>query len=155
MEPTTKTRIMKWLSAILLAVLVGILVYAGCFAEPGTGESYIKAAENFRERLEKKVAEPGNRVSRFVDYAHRTVTVKKVEVVKCLAVTTDGSDTIADGFGNLVRFEVEYRVTWDGWLQKNGETVVGCSYEPKKGKLKSTPLKVLRTNAKYTRDKCL
>lgn len=155
MESTTKKGIMKWLPALLLTVLVGILVYAGCFAEPGAGESYIKATKNLREDLEKNVSKPGNRVSCFVDYAHRTVTVKKVEVVKCRAVTTDGSDTIAENFGNLVRFEVEYRVTWEGWFQKDGETIVGGSFVPENGELKSTPLKVLRTNAKYTRDKCL
>ena len=155
MGPAFRRSFMRWLPAFLAAVLIGFWIYAAYSPGPGMSVSYLKAAGDLRAQLQKKVSEPGNRVSGFVDYAHRTVTVKKVEIIKCRAVTTDGSDAIADGLSNLVRFEVEYRVVWDGWFHKDGETIVGCSYEPQNGKLESTPLKVLRTTAKYTRGECL
>jgi hypothetical protein len=155
MKPETKKRIKPWLIAGMGAVLIGFWVYAAFSPPPGSTVSYLDAAGNLREQLKKEAAKPGNRISRFVDHAHRTVTVKEVSVEKCQAVTNDGSDAIAAGFGNLVRFEVEYRVTWNGWFHKDGETIVGCSFEPQQGDLRSTPLKVLRTTAKYTRDECL
>ena len=154
MNPETKKRIKPWLIAGMATVLVGFWVYAAFSPTPGSTVSYLDAAGNLRERLQKEAAVLDGPIARFVDHAHRTVTVKEVSVVKCQAVTNDGSDTIAEKFGNLVRFEVEYRVTWSGWLHKDGETVVGCSFIPEGNKLQGTPLKVLRTDALYTRSEC-
>jgi len=138
----------KYKPFVLLAlgmILVGFWVYAACNPESaGSGE--VDVAGGIRKATERHLKISDTRIRRFVERAHRTVTVKKLELVKCRPVMIDGSDELKPDLSNLKQVEIEIRAVWDGWFHKDGETIVAYQLHPERGgKLRATAFQELRT----------
>ena len=143
----------------LILMLMGVLL-AGfwLYAIFGGGTAPVKTPRklggDIRAAIQKGLYAKDNEVRGFVEYAHRTVKVKSLELVKCEVTTTDGAEAVNADLSNIKRVEVVIRAIWDGWLAKDGVTEVRYMYIPKNGKLHPTPFKVARTTAYYTRSNC-
>lgn len=133
---------------VLGAILVSFWLYDGCNSENG-GVVEIDASGSIRQAAERHLKESDAEIRRFVEHAHRTVTVRKdtpLEMVAFRAVTSDGSDKVRPDLSNLKQVEIEVRAVWDGWFHKGGETIVAYRLHPEKGgKLRATAFQELRT----------
>ena len=144
---------------VLILTLLGILL-AGfwLYALFAGGAPQAKSPQNLsgdiRAMVQGGLAAGDNEVRRFVEYAHRTVTVKSLEIVKCEVVTIDGDERINADLSDVREVEVVIRAVWDGWFAKNGSTEVRYTLIPKDGKLHQTPLRIVGTTARYTRSEC-
>ena len=151
----TQRRIRFLILALLAVLLAGLWLYAflmGDIAAPAKTPRHLSG--DIRALVQQNLAAPDNEVRIFVEYAHRTVKVKRLELVKCEVKTTDGAEAVNADLSNIERVEVVVRAVWDGWVVKDGATEVRYMYIPKDGKLHPTPLKVARTTARYTRSNC-
>ena len=143
----------------LILTLVGILL-AGFWIYAFSGGGAIpaktprKLVGDVRAVIQEGLAAEDNAVRRFVEYAHRTVKVKSLEIVKCEVATADGAEVVNADLSNIEKIEVVIRAVWDGWFARNGETEVHYTLVPEGGQLHPTPLKVIRTTARYTRSEC-
>ena len=143
-------RLKRWIPLISILVLAGFCIYAALFPRETNSR---RAAAKIKADIQKLVQLPGNEVKRFVEEAHRTVTVRSVTVTKCAVLTSDGSPELKDDLSNLKRVDLEITAHWDGWLHRGGETVVTYSMLPdEQDGTRSTPLKILSTTALYTKD---
>ena len=133
---------------VLGAILVSFWLYDGCNSENG-GVVEIDASGSIRQAAERHLKESDAEIRRFVEHAHRTVTVREktpLEIVAFRTVTSDGSDKVHPDLSNLKHVEIEVRAVWDGWFQKGSETIVAYQLHPEKGgKLRATEFQDLRT----------
>ena len=133
---------------ILLAmglILVGFWLYAACNPGEISGGD-VDADGGIRTAAERFLKESDAELRRFVKRAHRTVTVKQLELVKCQPVTVDGTGELKSDLSNLKHVEIEVRAVWDGWFHKNGETIVAYQLHPEeRGRLRATAFHELRT----------
>ncbi len=143
----------------LILVLVGaILAFFWIYALIWGGGIPAQTTANFggdiRADIQTKIAAADNEISKFVEYAHRTVKVKSLKIVKCEATTTDGGKTVNPDLSNLKEVEVVIHTVWDGWFDKNGESEVHYTLVAENGKLRPTPFRIGETTALLTRAEC-
>ena len=144
--------------SLILTLMGALLACFWLYALLGGGTAPVKTPRklggDLRAMIQTELATGDNEVRRFVEYAHRTVKVKSLEIVKCEAATSDAAETVNADLSNIKEVVVVIRAGWDGWFAKGGETVVRYTLVPKDGKLHPTPFKVTKTTARYTRSEC-
>jgi len=148
-------KIRPFLLAAMALILVGFWILAAFGRPRGDADAAkVDVAGNLRSTAERHIKDSDKSLREFVQYAHRTVTVKRLEPVRIQPVTTDGGDLKPD-LSNLKYVEIEVRAVWDGWLHKSGETVVAYRLAHRgNGQLTPSAFKVLRTTAWRTRSEC-
>ena len=112
------------------------------------------AAAGIGAEVSKRLNVSDSGAGRFVEEAHRTVTVRSLSLTRCEVLTSDGSGELRNDLSNLKRVDIEITALWDGWFHKRGRTVVGYSLiRDKGGAVRATPMKILSTTAFYTEDR--
>lgn len=143
----------------LILTLVGILL-AGfwLYALWGGGTILAKTPQklggDIHAVIQEGLSAEDNAVRRFVEYAHRTVKVRSLEIVRCEVTTADGAGAVNADLSNIKAVEVVIRAVWDGWFARGGETEVLYTLVPRDGILHPTPFRIIRTTANYTRSEC-
>lgn len=150
----TQRKIRSLILTLMAVLLAGFWLYAlfGGGMEPE--KTALELGGDVRAQIQEILASEDNAVGKFVEYAHRTVKVKSLEIVKCEVTTTDGGKTVNPDLSNLKEIEVVIRAVWDGWFAKNGETEVHYTLVPADGKLLPMEPRIAKTTAHYTRSEC-
>ena len=143
---------------LILVLVGGVLAFFWIYALIWGGDIPPQTTDNFggdvRADIQTKIAAADNEIGRFVEYAHRTVKVKSLKILKCEATTTDGGKTVNPDLSNLKEVEVVIHAVWDGWFAKNGESEVHYTLVAENGKLRPTPFRIGKTTAFHTRAEC-
>ena len=152
----TQGKIRSLILTVMGILLAGFWLYAvfGGGMEPA--KTALELGGDVRAQIQAELAAEDNAVRKFVEYAHRTVTVKSLELLKCEVTTIDGTDAVNADLSNIRKIEVVILAVWDGWFAKNGRSEVHYSLIPQDGKLHPTPFRIPErsTTARYTRSDC-
>ena len=150
----TQRRMRSLILTLMAVLLAGFWLYAFF----GGGNVPVKTPQklggDLRVMIQEGLAAEDNEVRRFVEYAHRTVKVRSLEIVKCEATTSDAAQAVNADLSNIKEVAVVIRAVWDGWVVKGGTSEVRYTLIPRDGKLHPTPFKVIKTTAHYTRSEC-
>ena len=150
----TQRKIRSLILTLMGVLLAGFWLYAVFGGGTAPVKTPRKLGGDIRAAIQKGLSAGDNEVRAFVEYAHRTVKVKTLELVKCEVTTTDGDEVVNADLSDVREIEIVIRAVWDGWVAKNGETEVRYTLVPKGGILHPTPFKVTKTTAYYTRSEC-
>ena len=150
----TQRKIRSLILTLMGVLLAGFWLYAIFGGGAAPVKTPRKLGGDIRAMIREGLSAENNEVRGFVEFAHRTVKVKSLELVKCEVTTTDGAETVNADLSNIKKIEVAIRAVWDGWFAKGGETEVSYTLVPKDGILHPTPFKVTKTTARYTRSEC-
>ena len=136
------------LVCFLMAIIVGGVILAGFFG-PGGGDQY--TVNWYREKMERELNETlsqqDNSVTKKVEAAHGTVTVKQAYVSDLVIKTKDGSNIAGKHGENIRNIGCSVTTRWDGVFHKNGTTVVRITWENINGQFQVTSAKIIHTDA--------
>ena len=136
-------KLMICIFGVVSVVLVCILLFSGC----GNEKTVAEYGEELEWRINNELASSRNDLRRRVENAHVTVTVRSAYVSDLRITTKDGSNTAGADGKNIRRIYLEITTRWDGFIHKNGCTVLGMEYENVNGKMKPTDVRIIRTDA--------
>lgn len=150
----TRRKIRSLILTLMGVLLAGFWLYALWDGGTVPVKTPQTLGGDIRAMIQSGLAAENNEVRKFVEYAHRTVTVKSLELVKCEVTTTDGAEAVNADLSNIREVEVVIRAVWDGWFARNGKSEVRYTLVPRDGKLHPTPFRIAETTARYTRSEC-
>lgn len=114
----------RWIIGGCVAVVLLVLLMLPLIGSGG-GQTIEEFAKDFSSQINKELnTNPSNEVFKTVELAHVSVTCKKGSVSKCIVETLDGSNFAGHNGSNISRVQFCITVYWDGFLHKDGHTVV-------------------------------
>lgn len=136
-----------WIFGII-AVLLAVVIL-GIMAS-GDDQPAITVAE-FREQAEQEInkalSTSDHNMRKYVENAHKTVTVHTAYVSDLQITTKDGTNNAGVGGKNIRRLHLEITTRWDGLIHKNGFTVIGTDLENINNEWKVTNSGIIKTDA--------
>ena len=135
-----------WIFGIVssLAVVIFLVIALASGANDMTVAEFREAAE---QEINKALSTSDHDLRRYVENAHKTVTVHTAYVSDMQITTKDGSNNAGAEGNNIRRIHLEITTRWDGMIHKNGHTVVGIDIESINGEAKVTSAGIIRTDA--------
>ena len=119
---------MKNFFVFAICILTVVLIIHSCSGGGGSTVSVDEFQRRTREKLNKELMNPSsefrNAVFSRIEKAHVTVTAKSAEITKCNIRTIDGSDSVKNDGENVLSYDYNVRVRWDGVFHKNGSTTL-------------------------------
>ena len=137
---STIIRIFGIVSALLAAVLL-------CSCGEGNEMTVAEFREKAESGINQALSSSNHDLRRYVEDAHKTVTVHSAYVSDFRVITKDGSTNAGAEGNNIRRVELEITTRWDGMIHKNGYTVIGIEIDNISGEWKATQTGIIRTNA--------
>lgn len=114
---------------IIVALLIAAATFFGGEEGGAGGEggriTTQQAAELIAQGLNESIKDnPHNGLFTAIEQAHVSVTAKSGRVTGCRIQTIDGGNYVNEDGGNISSIWIQFTVTWDGVLHKNGRTVL-------------------------------
>ena len=103
--------------------------------------------EQAEQEINKALSSPSHDLRKYVENAHKTVTVHTAYVSDLQITTKDGGNNAGVEGKNIRRIHLEITTRWNGMIHKNGYTVVGVDLENINGEGKVTNAGIIRTDA--------
>jgi len=139
-----------WIFGIISVLVTVILIICsgviGALQE-SAGETVAEFREAAEQEINKALSDSSHNLRRYVENAHKTVTVHTAFVSDLRIITKDGSTNAGVEGNNIRRINLEITTRWDGIIHKNGYTVIGIEIENINGEGKVTSAGIIRTNA--------
>ena len=134
--------------SVILAVIVCCMMIPEDEAKPTKREMTVSEfREAAEQEINKSLSTKEHDLRKFVENAHKTVTVHTAYVSDLQITTKDGSNTAGVEGKNIRRIHLEITTRWDGMIHKNGYTVVGIDLENINGEGKVTNAGIIKTDA--------
>ena len=128
--------------ATLTAIILLIFVIAG-----GCSMTVAEFREKAEQEINEALSSSSHDLRKYVENAHKTVTVHTAYVSALQITTKDGSNNAGVEGKNIRRIHLEITTRWDGMIHKNGYTVVGIDVENINGEGKVTNTRIIKTDA--------
>ena len=128
--------------ATLTAIILLIFVIAG-----GGSMTVSEYREKAEQEINKALSSSSHDLRKYVENAHKTVTVHTAYVSDMQITTKDGSNNVGVEGKNIRRIHLEITTRWDGMIHKNGFTVIGTDLENINNEWKVTNSEIVRTDA--------
>ena len=74
------------------------------------------------QSVNRELSEPNSKIKKWVENAHKTVTVTSTEIVRCDVKTFDGTENAGKDDSNIDTITMLIRFRWDGIFDKGGYT---------------------------------
>ena len=132
---------------IILAIVVGVTSVAILMYSQNNRYTVNWCREKMEKELNEKLSQSDNPIVKKVEAAHGTVDVTQAYVSDLSITTKDGSDIAGEHGENIRNISCIITTRWDGYIHKNGTTVVRITWENINGKLQVTNAKIIRTDA--------
>lgn len=127
----------------LLAFVICALLIGGISGEYTVADFRNDTEQNINRALQQE----NNMIKQLVETAHVTVTLTEAYVSDVRATTKDGSNLAGRNGSNIKNTKIYITTRWDGFLHKNGKTVVELSYERVRDEWKVMDAKIVETDA--------